>query len=66
MVPTKQRSWGRRVCVIREDATNKQGPASKPGKKGLEVNKDAVSDADVEPFRASQGGGGDGRMITPF
>ena len=32
--------------------------ASKPGKKGLEVNKDAVSDADVEPFRASQGGRG--------
>ena len=29
MVPTKQRSWGRRVCVIREDATNKQGPAAK-------------------------------------
>ena len=40
--------------------------ASKPGKKGLEVNKDAVSDADVEPFRASQGRGGDGQMITPF
>ena len=27
------------------------------------MNKDAVSDADEEPFRASQGGGGDGRMI---
>ena len=37
-----------------------------PGKKGLEMNKDAVSEADVEPFRASQGRGGDGRMIIPF
>jgi len=27
------------------------------GKKGLEINKDAVSDADGEPFRASQGAG---------
>ena len=30
------------------------------------MNKDAVSDADVESFRATQGGGRDGRMITPF
>ena len=29
MVPTKQRSWGRRVCVIREDMTNQQDPAAK-------------------------------------
>ena len=29
MVPTKQRSLGRRVCVIREDVTNKQDPAAK-------------------------------------
>ena len=29
MVPTKQRSWGRRVCVIRKDVTNQQGPAAK-------------------------------------
>ena len=29
MVPTKQRSWGRRVCVIRRDVTNKQDPAAK-------------------------------------
>ena len=36
------------------------------GKKGLEMNRDAVSDADGGPFRASQGGGGDGWMITPF
>ena len=32
--------------------------ASKPGKNGLEMNKDAVSNADVESFRASQGGCG--------
>ena len=25
----KQRSWGRRVCVIRRDVTNKQHPAAK-------------------------------------
>ena len=30
------------------------------------MNKDAVSDADVEFFRATLGGGGDGRVITPF
>ena len=30
------------------------------------MNKDALSEADVEPFRASQGRGGDGWMITPF
>ena len=30
------------------------------------MNKDAVTDADVEPFRASQGGGGDGRMTGPL
>ena len=30
------------------------------------MNKDTVSEADVEPFRASQGRGGDGWMITPF
>ena len=36
------------------------------GKKGLEMNKDAVSDADGEPFRASQGGNRDGQMIAPF
>ena len=29
MVPTKQRSLGRRVCVIRRDVTNKQDPAAK-------------------------------------
>ena len=29
MVPTKQRSWGRRVFVIRKDVTNKQNPAAK-------------------------------------
>ena len=27
--PTKQRSWGRRVCVIRRDVMNKQDPAAK-------------------------------------
>ena len=36
------------------------------GKKGLEMNKDAVSDADGEPSRASQGGSRDGQMIGPF
>ena len=36
------------------------------GNKELEMNKDAVTDADVEPFRTSQGGGGDGRMISPL
>ena len=30
------------------------------------MNKDAMSDVHVETFRASQRGGGDGRMITPF
>ena len=30
------------------------------------MNKDAMSDAHVETFRASQRGGGDGRMIIPF
>ena len=30
------------------------------------MNKDAVSDADGESSRASQGGGEDGWMITPF
>ena len=29
MFPTKQRSWGRRVYVIRKDVTNKQDPAAK-------------------------------------
>ena len=29
MFPTKQRSWGRKVCVIRKDVTNKQDPAAK-------------------------------------
>ena len=29
MVPTKQRSLGRRVCVIRRDVTNKQDTAAK-------------------------------------
>ena len=38
----------------------------KAGRKGLEMNKDAVSDADEEPFKASQGRGVDGLMITPF
>ena len=33
--------------------------ASKLGRKGLEMNKDAVSDADGETFRASQGWGGE-------
>ena len=27
--PAKQRSWGRRVCVIRRDVMNKQDPAAK-------------------------------------
>ena len=27
--PTKQRSWERRICVIRRDVTNKQHPAAK-------------------------------------
>ena len=35
-------------------------------KKGLDMNKDDLSDADREPFRASQGEGGDGRMIGPL
>ena len=30
------------------------------------MNKDAVSDADVASFRATQGGCGDGPVITPF
>ena len=29
MVPIKQRSWGRRVFVIRRDVTDKQDPAAK-------------------------------------
>ena len=29
MFPTKQRSWGRKVCVIRKDVTNKQDLAAK-------------------------------------
>ena len=29
MFPTKQRSWGRRVCLVRKDVTNKQEPAAK-------------------------------------
>ena len=30
------------------------------------MNKDAVSDSDVKSFRASQGGGGDGRITGPL
>ena len=30
------------------------------------MNRDALSDADVEVFRASQGGGDDGWMIRPL
>ena len=29
MFPTKQRSWGRRVCLVRKDVTNKQDPKAK-------------------------------------
>ena len=29
MFTAKQRSWGRRVFVIRKDVTNKQNPAAK-------------------------------------
>ena len=29
MFPTRQRSWGRRVCLVRKDVTNKQDPAAK-------------------------------------
>ena len=28
MFPTRQRSWGRRVCLVRKDVTNKQDPAA--------------------------------------
>ena len=36
------------------------------GTKGLEMNKYAVSAADVELFRASQRGDEDGQMVGPF